>query len=81
MHVVIGPLARLLALFFLFAFGASIVVLVLRWRSTALIAVHLLVTKFLYVSPPLGALATGFCLIAEGQNRKNDDQLYYSLRY
>jgi hypothetical protein len=46
-HVVIGPLARLLAPFFLIALGAPIVVLVLRWRSTALIAVHLLETKFL----------------------------------
>lgn len=78
-HVVIGPLARLLAPFFLIALGAPIVVLVLRWRSTALIAVHLLETKFLYVPPPLRALATGSCLIAGGQNRKNDDQLYYSL--
>ena len=50
-HVVIGPLARLLAPFFLIALGAPIVVLVLRWRSTALIAVYLLESKFPIRSP------------------------------
>ncbi len=78
MQVVIGPLACLPVPFLLDRRWDSDDCVCLRWCSTALIAVHLLEGKFLYV-PTFRGFSYRVLPSRRGQNRKTDEQLYYSV--